>query len=140
MEVLDTRDELISDHQDRLKAERAIMRLKKVLQSGAEHIHHESTIIPFFSIPPDGGDCMCIGHIQRDLPVDEILPFKFTAMCQSVFNFDCNFLSSVSINSWKDASYSKVSLIEMVVKRIRRELGSSPTSYLHWCQQFASRP
>lgn len=55
---------------------------------------------------------MCIGHMFRDVPVGFMLISKVATILkqgeQDVFKFNCNFLSSLSINRWINAPYSKV--------------------------------
>lgn len=98
MDVLDTRDELVGQEEDRLQGELPVAEVEEIFQARAEKIQHHRVVVAFGSKPTDEGNTDTTGKRL----VDTGLIFELRMLGLDRFKFDGNLFARDDVGSKVD--------------------------------------
>lgn len=95
MNVLDARDELIGEEEDRLQGEFAVAEVEEILQAGTQEIKHHGIVVTLGPIPTHKG----YAHTSGERFVDASLVLELRVFGFDTFELDGDFLSRDDIGT-----------------------------------------
>lgn len=101
MDVLDARDELVGQQQDRLEAELAVAEVEEILEAGAEQVQHHGIVVAFGARPTHKGDADAAGEGL----VDASLILELRVLGLDALELDGNLLAGDDVGAWRRFSF-----------------------------------